>query len=167
MTANARIADRTFELSVTNHHTAVVDGVAHEIRIGQKHGLLELMINGQRFKGFVTKKTETLFEVWVKHYCFEVHVEDYRADLLRRFSAADSKSDAGMIVCAPMPGLVTAIEVAVGDQIAVGTGLIILEAMKMENELRATVTGRVRSVEVVCNATVEKGQRLIVIEPDT
>jgi pyruvate carboxylase subunit B len=63
-----------------------------------------------------------------------------------------------------MPGLVVRLEVAVGDVVDVGSGLLIVEAMKMENELRAASAGRVATIHVVEGDVVEKDQVLIEFE---
>ena len=60
-----------------------------------------------------------------------------------------------------MPGLVVKVEVAVGDRIEAGQGVVIVEAMKMENELRAEAPGVVAHVHVRPGQTVEKDQVLI------
>ena len=65
---------------------------------------------------------------------------------------------------APMPGLVLRIEVEVGDRVAEGDGLVIVEAMKMENELTAAAPARVSAVHVSEGTAVEKGQLLIEFE---
>lgn len=65
---------------------------------------------------------------------------------------------------APMPGLVLDVMVAVGDTITDGTPLLILEAMKMENVLKAEGDGVVKSIAVTKGAAVEKKQLLIEIE---
>jgi pyruvate carboxylase subunit B len=60
-----------------------------------------------------------------------------------------------------MPGLVVRVSATAGQTVAAGQGLIVLEAMKMENELRAPAAGRVTSVRVSEGQAVEKGQVLI------
>jgi pyruvate carboxylase subunit B len=60
-----------------------------------------------------------------------------------------------------MPGLVVRVAATAGQAVAAGQGLIVLEAMKMENELRAPAAGRVTSVRVSEGQAVEKGQVLI------
>jgi pyruvate carboxylase subunit B len=65
-----------------------------------------------------------------------------------------------------MPGLVLRVQVAPGQNVAAGTGVIVLEAMKMENELKAVGAGVVRSVRVSAGEAVEKGQVLIEFEAD-
>ena len=63
-----------------------------------------------------------------------------------------------------MPGKVTLIEVAVGQVVAPGDGLIVLEAMKMENEFKAQVAGTVKEIRVAAGQVVNPGDVLLVIE---
>jgi biotin carboxyl carrier protein len=63
-----------------------------------------------------------------------------------------------------MPGKVTLIEVAVGQAVTPGDGLIVLEAMKMENEFRAQVAGTVKEIRVAVGQPVNPGDVLVVIE---
>ncbi len=67
-------------------------------------------------------------------------------------------------VTAPMPGRVLRVLVAPGDEVAVRQGVIVVEAMKMENELRSPKAGRVREVNVTPGTSVEAGRVLLVIE---
>jgi biotin carboxyl carrier protein len=67
-------------------------------------------------------------------------------------------------VKAPMPGLVVAVAATSGQEVKIGQGLIILEAMKMENELRAPRAGRVKAIRVSPGQVVDKDQVLVVIE---
>jgi pyruvate carboxylase subunit B len=77
---------------------------------------------------------------------------------------ANIRSDTTVRVSAPMPGLVTKIEVTVGDVIVVGQGLLILEAMKMENEIRATISGVITKINATLGKPVEKGELLVEIQ---
>jgi biotin carboxyl carrier protein len=67
-------------------------------------------------------------------------------------------------VCAPMPGRVVRVLVAAGDVVVARQGLIVMEAMKMENELASPRSGRVREVAVSAGISVESGRLLVVIE---
>ncbi|MGB2714541.1 MAG: biotin/lipoyl-containing protein [Vicinamibacterales bacterium] len=67
-------------------------------------------------------------------------------------------------VTAPMPGRVLRVLVAAGDAVSAGQGLVVVEAMKMENELRAPRAGRVKDVSVSAGASVDAGRVLVVIE---
>ena len=63
-----------------------------------------------------------------------------------------------------MPGLIVRVNAQVGDTVQAGQGLVVMEAMKMENELRAQSAGRVKAVLVAPGAVVEKGALLIELE---
>jgi biotin carboxyl carrier protein len=67
-------------------------------------------------------------------------------------------------VSVPMPGKVTAVLVAEGDTVEKGQGLVIVEAMKMENEVRSPITGVVKEIKVKAGETVEGGAVLVVVE---
>ncbi|MBI3193195.1 MAG: acetyl-CoA carboxylase biotin carboxyl carrier protein subunit [Ignavibacteriae bacterium] len=128
-------------------------------------------INGNSFEIQTSKQSKTMakrvadnqYEVWIKNYHIPVTLMDEKSVLLAQMQKKSVGKDE-MIVKAPMPGLVVAVEVHVGDVIAPGTGLIILEAMKMENEIRSQVKARVKKIDVEKSARVEKGQTLIHLE---
>jgi biotin carboxyl carrier protein len=89
-----------------------------------------------------------------------VRVESER---LRAAAAAKrgGVSGAEKSIMAPMPGRVAKVLVAVGDEVAAGQGVIVVEAMKMENELRAKGPGRVAEIHVKAGEAIEAGARLI------
>jgi biotin carboxyl carrier protein len=83
----------------------------------------------------------------------------------RRRAAVDGvHPDGEQSVIAPMPGRVARVLVAPGDEVAVRQGLVVVEAMKMENELRSPKAGRVKDVTVAPGTLVEAGRVLVVIE---
>jgi biotin carboxyl carrier protein len=67
-------------------------------------------------------------------------------------------------ISAPMPGLVLKIQVEEGQKVQAGQGVVVVEAMKMENELKASADGVVTKIEVSEGDTVDKGAVLVVIE---
>ena len=102
----------------------------------------------------------------VDGWTHEVRVESdaaHRASALR-LAAAGTESVAG--VRAPMPGLVLMLEVGEGDPVEKGQGILIIEAMKMENEIRSPIAGVVRRLEVSAGDAVERDALLCVVEPE-
>lgn len=96
-----------------------------------------------------------------------VEVVDERTKRLREMVVAAGGADGPRPLKAPMPGLVVKVEVAEGALVEPGDGLVIVEAMKMENELRAEVPARVAKVLVAAGDTVEKDQVLVeLVAPD-
>jgi biotin carboxyl carrier protein len=67
-------------------------------------------------------------------------------------------------IVAPMPGLVVRVEVEVGQHVKAGQGVVVVEAMKMENELKAPGDGVIAEIRAKTGETVEKGAVLLVLE---
>ena len=83
----------------------------------------------------------------------------------RRRAAREGTHAAGeQTVTAPMPGRVARVLVSPGDEVSARQGVVVVEAMKMENELRSPKAGRIKDVAVVPGALVEAGRVLVVIE---
>ncbi|HEX6617952.1 MAG TPA: acetyl-CoA carboxylase biotin carboxyl carrier protein subunit [Gemmatimonadales bacterium] len=97
----------------------------------------------------------------------EVDVLDERARRIRGIAAASPAARGPAALRAPMPGLVVRVQVEPGQAVGAGAGLVVLEAMKMENELRSVAAGVVRSVRVKPGEPVEKGQVLVELEAGT
>lgn len=96
-----------------------------------------------------------------------VDVVDERTRRLREMAVAVGGADGPRPVKAPMPGLVVKVEVEEGEAVVEGQGIVIVEAMKMENELRAEVPAVVARVLVTAGDTVEKDQVLVeLVAPD-
>jgi biotin carboxyl carrier protein len=95
---------------------------------------------------------------------FSVRVEDEQTRELRKLVEHSSQASGEQTICAPIPGLITKIKITEGDVIKENESLVILEAMKMENEIKSESAGTVKQVLVKEGTPVEKNQELIVIE---
>lgn len=104
------------------------------------------------------------YTLWVDGYRFEAEALDERTRAVRDLSAARAVPTGPAPIVAPMPGLIVRVNVKIGDRVEAGQGIVVMEAMKMENELRATAAGTVKSVEVAAGAAVEKGALLVGLE---
>jgi biotin carboxyl carrier protein len=91
----------------------------------------------------------------------EVVVEDPRAP---RSAARERGAEGRQQVECPMPGKVVRVLVAEGDEVQRGQGLVVIEAMKMQNEMKSPKQGRVVSVHAVAGATVGAGEVVAVVE---
>lgn len=95
---------------------------------------------------------------------YEVEVVDERTRHIRSLTGAGQKAAGPPVLTAPMPGLVVRIPVEVGQALPAGAGVVVLEAMKMENELRTTAPVTVKGIKVKPGQAVEKGQVLVEFE---
>jgi biotin carboxyl carrier protein len=89
-------------------------------------------------------------------------LQSARAKVAGRAAAAPKSGPAA--VQSPMPGKVVKILIGVGDEVKAGQGVVVVEAMKMENELKTTRDGKIKSIAVKEGQAVEAGQSLVVLE---
>ncbi len=104
------------------------------------------------------------YTLWLDGFRFEVEALDERARAIRELSKTSSAPTGPAPLVAPMPGLVVRVTVKPGDDVRAGQGLVVMEAMKMENELRAVAAGRVKAVPAQPGMAVEKGALLVELE---
>jgi biotin carboxyl carrier protein len=166
MRFDVEVADRAHTLQIERtpdgRFQVWVDGDAFAVDVRQTDvGLSLVFEDGRSLEAAATPQAAGEWLVQLPHVDVEVVVDGQRHG--RR--AAGGPSGAGaQRVTAPMPGRVVRVLVAVGDDVAHRQGLIVVEAMKMENELGAPKAGRVTEIAVVEGTSVEAGRLLIVIE---
>ncbi|HMZ68250.1 MAG TPA: biotin/lipoyl-binding protein [Chitinophagales bacterium] len=105
-----------------------------------------------------------IFEIKVNDTVYPIQLEDELDMLLEQMGMSTAVSNTMDNVKAPMPGLVLRITVEVGQEVNKGDNLIVLEAMKMENIIKATGIGKVKNILVTEKQAVEKNQLLIEME---
>jgi biotin carboxyl carrier protein len=104
------------------------------------------------------------YTLWLDGHRFEVEALDERSRAIRELTGTAAQLSGPAPLIAPMPGLIVRVNAQVGDRVQSGQGLVVMEAMKMENELRALAAGTVKNVLVAPGATVEKGALLLELE---
>jgi pyruvate carboxylase subunit B len=92
---------------------------------------------------------------------YDLEVVDERTRYIRKLTGTGDRSRGPAALKAPMPGLVVRIQVEPGQSVTAGAGIVVLEAMKMENELRASAPAVIKSVHARLGEAVEKGQILV------
>jgi biotin carboxyl carrier protein len=166
LTCVVEVAGRTRTIDVRrsgDRWQVTVDGRPVEVDLAMAGGRLSLLIDQRSYEVAVERRSAV--DVLVRVNGREVPVALGR----RGSAAAPAGSGAGPVagpaaIIAPMPGRVVKLLVNAGDPVAVRQGVIVVEAMKMENELRAPKAGTVRELRVAEGALVEAGATLAVIE---
>jgi len=131
-----------------------------DIVYGQ-NGVLSLLLGGKSYE----VKQETVgaeTNVVVGHERFNASVRDPRS--FRSRSRVGAAEQGVMKIKAPMPGKVVRVLAGVGTQVELGQSVIVIEAMKMQNELKAPKNGVVKKINVVEGAAVDAGQALAEVE---
>lgn len=151
------IDGHAFEVEVEEH----MPGVSLRARIGEEWVTVLLPQNSWQSRNVDwvvvgERPYEIVYDEqlhWIKAYSgiHRVEVRDLAA-IVSRPRSGDGR------LKAPIPGLITQILVAVGDEVEIGQPVLVLEAMKMENEIRATRAGQVTAVHVSLNQSVIRGE---------
>ena len=152
------------------HEVDLTDGQASQGGATFSAALLELpgspvhvvTIGGKQYQAVVKREaTKGRYVLWIDGWRFELDALDERARTIRDLSAAVAGSQGPAPVIAPMPGLIVRVHVQAGDVVEAGHPVVVMEAMKMENELRASAAGTVKAVHALPGKAVEKGTVLV------
>lgn len=119
---------------------------------------------GKNYNVNIVEKENKRYILKIEGYRFEVEAKDQLDVLIDKLGLDKIKNQSISTIKAPMPGLVLDILVEVGQEVQKGDNLIILEAMKMENIIKAEGDGKVKSIEVKTSDKVDKGQLMIDME---
>ncbi|MDX1501007.1 MAG: biotin/lipoyl-containing protein [Thermoanaerobaculia bacterium] len=119
-----------------------------------------LLIDGRQFEVAARPLGEGRYQVSCGGALEEVTVVDPLTHLARRSHRAAAAAGPHRVSCR-MPGRIVELMVAVGDQVEKGQGLVVVEAMKMENEIEADAAGRVVEIHVEPGQAVEGGDALL------
>jgi biotin carboxyl carrier protein len=123
-------------------------------------GVYGVLLDGRSYDAFV-EDTPTGLVVTIEGYRFEIEVRDPRRWSRR---TAGAGGDSVQSILSPMPGKVVRVLAAPGDEVVPGQGVVVVEAMKMQNEMKSNRTGRVLSIHAQEGATVTAGELLATIE---
>lgn len=139
-----------------------VDGRPHAVDVKEVNGVWSMLVAPARsYEVAFSASADGAVIVHVDGVPVEVSMSQRR----RAGTAGASPADGGpQRVTAPMPGKVVKLLVKPGDNVQARQGLIVVEAMKMENELRARAAGRVSEVRVTEGTSVEAGAILVILE---
>lgn len=146
----------------------IIDGEPLEADYAEiRPGHYSILIGGQSYQARVAPAADgrtDAVEDWVvtiAEYDFHVRISDPRR---RRFASQTASQEGPMDVLAPMPGRIVRVLVGRDEEVQQDQGLVVIEAMKMQNELRAPRPGRITEVHVQEGVGIEAGARLLRLE---
>jgi biotin carboxyl carrier protein len=163
VTQNARELKIHFD-EAYGHQTLEIDGQPHRLTLLDAHGdRVRFTIDDHPVEA-IFRGTPPDLIVDIGKGPIPLRVEESRYAEIRKVAGLKVADKRIADLKAPMPGLITRILVAPGDEVHAGEALLVMEAMKMENELRSVGQGRVREIKVAPKQPVEQGQVLITFE---
>ena len=124
----------------------------------------KIIVDGQEFQVSVEIVGKKWFAT-VENQTFEIEIPDSGPVVKKRRSSGGKKQKSG-IVSANIPGKIVTIEIEVGQAVEEGSVILILEAMKMQNEIQAPISGKVISINCTEGESIEANIPLVVIEPN-
>jgi biotin carboxyl carrier protein len=156
------IGDREFIVEIDGNHNVILDGKTFEVdfdSIGDQP-VYSMLIDGQSFEAYVYA-ADNIWQVLLLGRFYPAQVEDERERRLRLAAGSTVSESAEFYLKAPMPGLVIDLPVEEGQQVEKGDVLVILESMKMQNELKSPRPGMVARLDVKIGESVEQSQTLL------
>ncbi len=158
------IGDKEYNVEVLDKRHVGVNGKIMEVDFESISGqpVYSLLIDGKSYEAFVDTE-EDEWQVLLLGRQYPVKVEDAREKRLRAAAGGKLQASGDFQLKAPMPGLVVAVPVEENQQIEKGRVLLVLESMKMQNELRSPRAGKVERIRVKSGESVEQKQVLLTI----
>ena len=159
------VGDREFEVIVDGDRVTV-NGAEHHATLTTipETPLRHLLVGDRSFTLPFVNRGAGRWEMAFQGETWQAEVVDERTRHIRSLTGSGEVRKRGGVLKAPMPGLVIRVEVEPGDSLEAGRGIVVLEAMKMQNELRAAGPVVVKTVMVQAGQPVEKGQILVEFE---
>ncbi|MGI9042389.1 MAG: biotin/lipoyl-containing protein [Gemmatimonadales bacterium] len=156
------VAGREFEVEVDGEQVTVA-GRTHTANLSAAGPppLQQLLVDGRPLPLALERAGRGVWKITSRGERWDAEVRDERTRHIRALTGTAEKHRGPEVLRAPMPGLVVRIQAVPGQEVAAGAGLVVLEAMKMENELKASAPGVIRAVHVRTGEAVEKGQALV------
>lgn len=158
------IGETEYVIEIDHDHEMLVNGKRYDVdfKSSPEGNVYSLLLNNRSLEGVVEEREE-VWEILIRGELYEVQVQDERAYRLAKARGSVTAVTGDASITSPMPGIIIAVPVVKGDEVKKGDKVVILESMKMENELRSPRDGVVNRIFVQPGANVEKGQPLVVI----
>ncbi len=160
----AVVGDRQYEVEIDGDEI-FVDGDRVEVDLQQiaEPELYSILYDGHSYE-LVVEATRYNYTVLIRGDQYQIMVEDERTRRLNASRRQNELPDGEFAIKAPIPGLVVKLLVADGDTVEANQPLLILEAMKMENEIRSPRACTIKKVEIAAGQRVEQNAVMIVTE---
>ena len=159
-------SSKTYEVEIDDGGVVHVDGRAYRVDMCQvgEQAVYSLLLDERSYEVHVESRSRQDFHVIVSGEGYEAQVQDEFSHRLARASSGLSGAGTESAIKAPIPGLVVKVNVKEGDRVEAGQPIVILEAMKMENELRAQRAGTVATIHAQPGDSVNQGETLITLQ---
>lgn len=159
----ATVEGKEFVVDVVDDKHITVNGKTYQIDFESVSGqpVYSLIADGKSHESYIARGDDDNWHVLLRGRLYPVVVEDEREKRLRAAAGGGVAESGEFLLKAPMPGLVVTVPVEDGQEIKKGQVLLILESMKMQNELKSPRDGKVSRIKVKAGESVEQKQTLL------
>ncbi len=152
-------------VSLVNEQEVIVENIRYKIYLSKINETVYLLkVNNKVYEIAVSQLSNETYSFLVNGYSYELSIRTKLQEKAIEILGKRKNDKKEKQIKAPMPGLVLQIKINIGDEIKVGDPLIVLEAMKMENEIRSQANGVIKEIFVKEGLSVEKNEILLNIE---
>jgi biotin carboxyl carrier protein len=161
------IDDVDFEVEILNDHQVRVNDTTYEVNFEEISSdiIYSILVDGKSYEVNISEDKDEWY-IFIRGTMYKAEVIDEREKRLREASGVLALSSGEYTLVAPMPGLVVKVPVKVGKKVDKGDVLVILESMKMQNELRSPHKGTITEVNVQKGDRVEKRDPMLVLDQE-
>ncbi len=160
---NTMVNQNTYEIEIFKDGHLRVNGEERDVDF---HSLgpsvYSIIANHKSHLAIIGEENGPLIEIQLNGKLYAIGVLDERALLMEQRRGRQRPSSGE--ITSPMPGVIAAVPVSLGQNVDEGDTLIVLESMKMQNELKSPLQGKVNAIRCVAGETVDKGALLVIID---
>lgn len=160
------VGEKAFTIEINDDHTVTVDGQKYTVDFASlnQQPVFTLLIDGQSYEAYIHPGEGNEWQVQLRGVMYVADVEDEREQRLRAAGGTVAGGAGGEFnLKAPMPGLIVAVPVSEGQAVKKGDNLIVLESMKMQNELKSQREGTVTRIKVKAGDSVNQNDVLVTV----
>ncbi len=161
----AEIRNKKIGIQIISKNEIIVNGEKYNVSLDKlQKSLYQLNIENKQYQLFVMENKFGHYQTVINGENYSIKLQTKLEEEANKLLKKNSNSNSNKKVTAPMNGLVVKINKKVGEKVKIGESLIVLEAMKMENEIRSLANGIIKSVNCSIGNSVDKGELLFIIE---
>lgn len=156
---------RKINVALTNENKAFINDKEYNYSVSKLNGnSYKFVVNSKSYLITAVKKGSSEFTLTLQGQVIEAKVLSAIQEKAATLIETSTAKHLITLIKSPMPGMILKIKKKAGEDVVQGDSLLILEAMKMENDIRSPVSGKIKEIKIKVGQAVEKGVLLLLIE---
>ncbi len=161
----AEIGKQKYKIKIVSQNEVILNGIKYQINLSKlKNDLFQLSIDGKQHQLYTTEIDAGIFQSFISGEDFTIKLQTKLEAEANKLLKKNGNNNSNKKITAPMNGLIVKVNKQVGDMVELGESLLVLEAMKMENEIKSLSKGVIKTNNCKIGESVDKGELLFIIE---